>query len=267
MRPSPNCSFAELLSEAYLSKWGSSRPEQVFDRTTPLVICHLPKTAGTTFAAFAFKVFKSPLAIPWNAVDEGFAGFLSTYGQNCVVNGHIDHRHIEAAIQFPKPIATAVFIRNPVDRAISNYTYCCSEKHPDHVEFLAAFPTIDRYIAWGGMSSNYLAKTLVGGASTPAEAIEKAKARFNFIGISELYNTSVSLFSRAWGVPFAPAGIRMNSASQRNPQNISIPEDAISKLIEQNNIDLPFYHFVLDLYQRQQENLVTAAFHQGAARP
>jgi len=259
MRVSPTRSFADLLSDSYLSKWRQSAPAPLFDRQAPLVVVHVPKTAGTSFAHGIFRAFRSPYSVPWDDIEGGFNRFLANYGRHEAANGHIDHRHVRASIAHPKPFSVATFIRHPVDRAISNYTYCCSEKHPTHENFRKAFPTIDRYVDWGGMTNNYLAKTLVGDVASPQQFIDVAMTMYDFIGVSELYNVSSMLFGLAWGVPFEPPAAKINAAEQRAAQDVEITPNALERLHAVNDIDLPFYEFVLGLYRQQLENLVTVA--------
>jgi len=251
--------FSEVLCETYLSKWQAGRPQAVFD-SSPIISLHLPKTAGSAFASFLIEALGPLFPIAHDNLDDTFDRFLMDDGQHRTGNGHITFDHIQKAMRHSRAFHFVTLLREPVARAVSNYTYCCSEKHPDNAQFRKAFPTIDPYIQWGGMSSNYQCKILAGKDVTSAEqAIERILEHYNFVGITESFNASCFLFSLAFGCGFTVPKAKVNAAQDRRQEDAVIDASAYDRIREQNDLDIPLYEYFKGLYDGQMENLLTLA--------
>ena len=64
MRAEPSIAFPDLLSQSRLSQLVDPADPPAFGRDVPIVSVHLPKTAGTAFADYLFRVLPEPFAIP-----------------------------------------------------------------------------------------------------------------------------------------------------------------------------------------------------------
>ena len=256
----PGTSFADLLDGRYLDKWQSRRPGARFAPSDPLIVVHVPKTAGSALRSQMGRWFREEVQLPWEAMDQAFSAWLDReHGRRAFVQGHLEFEHVRQALAHHRGFTLATMIRHPVRRAISHYKYCMSERHPNHVGFREAFPTMQRWLDWGGMSREFQTRNLVGDVGGSDECIEKVRSTYDFVGLAEAFDASMSLFAIAWGCKFRPPKKPENTASEREPQSLDIPDDVEEQLIEQNPIDLALYGHVRGLYEGQLENLVSWA--------
>lgn len=251
--------FSDLFAGQFLDKWKTTRPApRLGDQ--PIISLHVPKTAGSAFAEFLIASLGSFHTIEHGRIDETFDEFLDNYGTRRIANGHIQWSHVQRAIERPDSYHFMTNLREPVARAVSNFTYCWSEKHPEHAEFRRAFPDIDTYIAWGGMSRNYQTRLLAGrDVGTAEEAIERIDSTYDFVGIAELFSVSCFLFSLAFGRPIRVADRAVNTARDRTGENHAIPDTAYDAIRRQNDIDTPVYEHFRALYEQRMEDLFTMA--------
>ncbi|MFN3241876.1 MAG: hypothetical protein ACE37K_10225 [Planctomycetota bacterium] len=245
------------MSSGYLSKWSVDRPAAMFDGS-PVLSLHLPKTAGSAFGEFLIRSLGRMFPIEHGRIDETFEQFLEAPGEHRFGNGHIDWSHIQRALDHPRPVHLITLLREPVARAVSNYTYCCSDKHPTSGEFRNAFPTIDRYIEWGGMSTNLQTRLIAGPDVESAEqAIERIESTYAFVGLTELFNASCFVFSLAFGCEFRLPERMVNAAKDRAEEDHDIPQSAYDRIREQNDLDLPVWEHFRRRYEDRMDDLVT----------
>jgi hypothetical protein len=256
--------FTDVMDGEYLSKWQAGRPQPCFD-ASPILSLHLPKTAGSAFGTFMIRALGRMFPIEHGRIDETFDTFLNDPGDHRVGNGHIDWSHVQRALAHPQPLHIVTLLREPVARAVSNYTYCCSEKHPEHQQFRNAFPTIDTYIDWGGMSTNLQTRLIAGkDVETAEQAIERIESTYAFVGLTELFNASCFVFSLAFGCEFRLPERMENAAKDRRGEDHDIPQSAYERIRDQNDLDLPVWEHFRRKYEDQMDNLVTLGMRSGS---
>ena len=258
MRLHQGASFADLLDGRYLDKWQSERPAARFGDRDPLVVVHVPKTAGSALRSQMNRWFRERVALPHDAMDREFSGWLERdHGKREFVQGHVEFRHVQQALDHARGFTFATLVRHPVSRAISHYKYCMSERHPGHRRFRERFPTMQAWLDWGQMSRDFQARNLCGEVEGVDECLDKLRAIYHFVGLAEAFDASMSLFALAWGRRFQPPKAPENTAAERRPQQLDIPADVEQQLLDQNPIDLALHDHVRRLYESQLENLVS----------
>lgn len=160
-----------------------------------IISCHIPKTAGTTFCKLLTARYRDCLVLDYGD-RVGWTGPQAEAWRSSrplpdgiqadnvkIVHGHFylsKYLHI-----FPDAHVVA-FVRNPVDRVISNYRYlaCHAElNHPLVAEFHRRSPTLLEWAEWSWARD--LQSKILKGCSIEAMAL---------LGITERFHESLERF-------------------------------------------------------------------------
>lgn len=222
--------------------------------TLPLLIMHIPKTAGTTLA--------------WVAARQYPPGALYT-----LYPGHYTQfEALAAAVQGPTPPLAAVghfrfglhdrlplgakyltFLRHPVDHVVSMYNYLAASPDPAHRAVLPPGAGMDELIAheWGGnLQTQYVtgltrAEVDADPGGAYRRAVDNLSRHFVGVGVAERFAASLRLVAGrvGWWVPAYPW---LNRAADR-PGRIRRAE--LSPALEErvrraNACDVRLYRYV-----------------------
>lgn len=111
-----------------------------------LLHVHIPKTAGMSFLALFKKRFPVHAHLPWDSPAAVWREFLQGVRPPRFTTGHITFAEALAPAEAAAAqIQMISVIRDPVDRALSQFNYGRSEEYPGHVAFSEAFPTADAF--------------------------------------------------------------------------------------------------------------------------
>ena len=217
------------------------------------VFHHIPKTAGSSLAAEL-----ASLAAPYRnlsptytdtsrsydaAFEAMFAEFLDSLTKNSYrsVSGHLLASHLDRILDTTGDVRFFTFLRNPVDRIVSEYNYCRTPAHPPHEEFSERFPTLLDFVRdpreSDKLSRQYLFNEV---PATADDAVAMMASRYVFVGTQERYPASFLLLSAMLGQPALPRQ-RVRVATQpREP----LPADLRSEILARNQMDMAIYrHF------------------------
>ncbi len=178
-----------------------------------LIFLHIPKTAGTTFAAILGRNFpRSRVARVYPGIGLGEREFKALpearrAGLACVM-GHFDfglHRFV------PGRSVYATFLRDPVRQAVSRYRHIrASRWHPLHY-MIRDGASIEDFVSRA--PDNYQTRALCGveieagrphpvlGEEHLAAARRNLQERFVLVGITERFDESVLLAGHRCGLP------------------------------------------------------------------
>ncbi|MGD9916426.1 MAG: hypothetical protein AB7U46_00270 [Paenirhodobacter sp.] len=150
-----------------------------------LIHLHIPKTAGVSFLALFKRCFEDPLHLPWNAGGPTWKKTIQGGRTPRFTTGHIRFREIFfGPIVSTKPLLIMSIVRDPLARAISDYNYMRSSRHPLNAEFYASAPDVDTYIRQRTEQRNLQAQWLCG-FNNDIEAVKGAVSR-HFVGLAPL---------------------------------------------------------------------------------
>lgn len=229
------------------------------------VFQHIPKTAGSSLAA-ELAVNRPPYrnihvggADPalqpeeqrTAAVDRFLADFATRPFRSA--SGHLRHWSVDAILAAHPAARLFTFVREPVERVVSEYFYCLSPEHNDPEGFARAFPTL-RDFATARESSNKMA-LYIGGSrkGDAAGAVQAAFERFEFIGSQRLYPLSFRILSSLlWFETKPEARLRVSGRDNR-PKEI---DPDIVRLIRANNAtDAAIFAAVSEVYRLCRDEL------------
>ena len=229
---------------------------------------HIPKTAGSSLAAeLAVNAgeFLNILPdyeqreIPFQVrLDNAFKRFQKRVRQGQTgeaapvrsASGHLTSRYVVEAVRAFPQTNVFTFLRHPVNRMISEYSYNCSPAHPPHREFVADFPTFEDF-ARSPEEQNKMAYYMFGPIKLDTtEALAEMDRRYRMIGLQERYPVSFLLLSSMIWAPSLPKMRERVSGAASGPE---IPAAVRARIIESNQLDLALFTAVEQVYARISE--------------
>lgn len=238
----------------------------------PLVFfLHIPKTGGTTMWGIARRVTGGRSIRVMSKDTEGDAREL----QRLLTTTDHDYRlvggHFLMGVQdvATRPYTSFTFLRDPADRAISDYYRIMRQpKNELHEAFVSEQLSLEEGLRrmQYNIHTRYLSGTAgLEGECTPqdlANAKHNLATRFAVVGLLEHFDESLMLCQQAFGWP--PPYYRRRNVSQNRPD--VLPDQMYELATELNALDVELYNFAKDLYQQQVERFGPAALAQAVRR-
>ncbi len=260
----------------------------------PLVFVHVPKTGGTTFvnevllplfhydevyrvspkrvsgdeietwARFSYEVF-SPLfpskEDTWKPSPTGRMGpwedlesFSDEYRRSLrLVVGHMPFGAFEGLLERPRYMT---FLRDPVERAVSDYYYCRQRSDNPAHEPSMKFDILEFCrLGYGQMQNchtRYLSNNVFGEVYESDDAmLAAAKASIDrccFFGLTERFEDSLRILNRKIGYDAAVEAVPVWNPSKR-PDRVS--EEVREALAGYNALDMELYAYAAERFEAQ----------------
>lgn len=213
-----------------------------FGNEAILVFMHIPKTAGNTFLTVLKKQYQWGTelhsAYPYEPVDA-----QALYpGVKCVAGHHLFGLHR----QLNKPYVYTTFLREPIDRVISDYYFTL----PTHGMTLEQYLTVDPG-DYSGYSPNERQTRWASGINTPDLhlAIANLTSCFPVIGITEYFDESLFLMKKQfnWGDIF----YRNQNVTRNRPSTEQISPSQIQSIAQSNQQDTALYYWAVQRLKSQ----------------
>lgn len=180
-------------------------PGTFADTNDVILFTHIPKTAGMSVGRTLQQAFDVFHGVHWENVGKEFrtATRLALYQRTVMPRRQVLMGHFSwAEIMFWKnqelPIKAASIIRDPLARAVSNYNYNCSNKHPRNGAFKGKFPTLESYV--DSLPFDYQLNTLIGAFYSFDQALELLTRYYSFLGLTEHLGASLNHFEASHGL-------------------------------------------------------------------
>lgn len=232
------------------------------------VFVHVPKTAGTSLRGEIAQILQPDVNIAVDytdtarsfhqRMDEAVDGFLAEAAgaQVRFASGHILARHAQR-IRAAVPDARFVtFLRDPVQRVISDYRYQRSPRHPVHADFIRQVPSLEAYLELRperNKTAQHLVapEVLLGG--DPAECVDYVLRNYAFVGVQEMYPISFRTLTTLMGAPSWPR-LRENVNSDNDAERQATRE-VTERIRAANPLDVALYDAVFPRWQGVREAL------------
>ena len=226
-----------------------------------LIFVHIPKTAGTTFAAILERNFRPSSIVsvyPNFGISEAELRDLPDDKRRTMecVKGHFDygiHRHLG------RPFRYVTFLRHPVEQVRSRYNHMRSSRsHPLH-HLARQGISLEEFVRIS--PDNYQARTLAGiepgqgNIALTERDLERIKANvedhFALVGIAERFDDSLILARRSLGLEH----VRYVSRNvRRRPGEAPPLSDSTRRIVEDHaRFDLALYRWALARLERAVE--------------
>jgi hypothetical protein len=229
---------------------------------------HVPKTGGTAFKTVLEQIFGV----------ENVSPVVSGRSELWAEQTYADYRVITGHFHSPIPVdrtkrrrARITILRDPIDRAISEYYYYRNDV--ERVEWNKLAVLAKDHDLYGYIKlleanrdvaiSNFYSRRFAGQMSRQLwsgrrvlELAKSALARYDFVGIQEQFTDSVDLFCCQFGLPPVPDTPRVNATSSRETR-LDLDRRTREQLIRMNQLDIELYEFALHNFAGQKR----AIFH------
>jgi hypothetical protein len=229
--------------------------ENAFSKKDQLIVYqHVPKCAGTSSVEHLKTIRQDHWHFPFDKIEEyweNFAVAARDTNNFKLVAGHFEYYHVDRLINFEVPFHGVTFVRHPIDRLVSDYRYNCTPKSPLFEDFIRKFPTFESY-AMEKIRPNAIAHTLVGGAQSFEEYLEKLEERFTFIGLQEFYHLSMTILLRALGAQYIPTA-RKNVTQDTQENDFEIAHSTYEKLAWRHFLDMQLYEYLQQSFIKLSE--------------
>jgi hypothetical protein len=231
--------------------------------SAPLVLVHIPRTAGTTLAMIlrhhyrggAFKGGGNVFA-RWDQVDARLREIASRPGVRAV-SGHLT---FGLADRLPPSARYLSILRNPVDRALSHHHVLRQSRAggdgqrvrtglvPPVLQDESREVSLEEAVAEGGLIPDNLQTRMLCGIVSPYEdlpgdALERAKRnlreRFAYVGTTERFDEFLALLNVELGWPTLP--YKRSRAYLGRPDRADLPPRALRLVEERNALDAELY--------------------------
>ena len=240
----PFTSFSTMTLEEYLAKAASAEALWFF--------VHVPKTAGTSMSSELDRL-RPPytnISVDYErndlshdvAVKQALTQFNATQiGAARSASGHVPVTLLDEVIG-PRPgLRLFTLLRDPVARVVSDYTYQTTPAHPPFEAFKKRFPTIEDYVL-APTEQNKMFSFL--SAPKPGQTFEQTyrqiEQRFEFIGVTELYDMSFNIISRLMGTP-ARSEERRRATSAEAKARVALTPSLVTLIRQANHFDQQLY--------------------------
>jgi hypothetical protein len=219
------------------------------------IFLHIPKTAGSSFGKELARlrppyrnihVDYSDNSVPhWVKLDKSVELFVQDFKSKAYksCSGHIRMAHVQR-IKAAEPGARAVtFLRNPVERIVSDFRYTRTQTHPSYKEYIEKYPTIVDYIN-DEKEQNKMSKFLGDSDSADINVVMKnVNKMMVFVGLVEMYPMSFNIISKLFGHNKMPKLHQNRTAPTEN--NIVVVDAQLKrKIVERNANDIQLYRRV-----------------------
>ena len=209
-----------------------------------IIFMHIPKTGGTTLNHIFTKLYsRNELYdhVPIEKMEEHFNQLTQQERETIkAISGH----HFYGVHEFTdKPYIYFTMLREPVERVISLYYFL--KDYPGYYKEKMKDMSFEEYIEWDPQAKNGQTLQICGTHLHSEISIEKAKERLNdfeVVGITEMFNESLSLLERRFG--WSNIEYEKKNITKSRPKLQDIPEEIIKKIKINNQLDIELYEFV-----------------------
>ncbi|MYZ48604.1 sulfotransferase family 2 domain-containing protein [Propylenella binzhouense] len=216
------------------------------------VFQHIPKTAGSSIAAELSRSniirYRNIYITPETYLSaarktdlletqiEVTFGEVDPQSLDCV-SGHFMRRHVETIARH-RPVRLFTYVRDPVERIISEYRYSLTPKHPPHEKFAAQFPTIYDFVE-APISQNLLANYICADRDSFSDLDERL-AEFAFVGTLRQYQMSFFLMMSFLGDPRLPA-VHERKTESTEQNRVEVTPELQGLIRKRNEVDYCIY--------------------------
>lgn len=214
-----------------------------------MLFVHIPKTAGVSVGKSLQGGFDQFRGVVWNNIAQSFrqetraAIYLQTREKTRqVIMGHYGWPELQLWRNHEMPLKCGTIFRDPVARAVSNYNYNCSAKHPDHENFLQRFPTLESYIE--NVSLDFQLTQAIGLISSFENALVKLTRYYTFLGVTEHLSASLAHLARSHGLP----NLREYHENVGTKEKAEVPVNVRNKIERRSHNDAKLHRLLMRLY-------------------
>ncbi len=220
-----------------------------------LVFTHIPKAAGTTLVDIIRTEFGERQILNRHKLNEAeWTEQLRKLQPE--VRAIVGHARYGVHREVPRPCRYFTVLRDPVERAISLYSYIRSTPaHMRHAEVISGKMGIADYAR---EKRDIQTKYIAGAAASGPDAIDDAEldrarrhleSEYETFGLAEEFPKSVLLFTRAFG--WKLRGYRSRNITPNRLAQTTLAPSVLDEIREANRLDIRLYEFAREVLERR----------------
>ncbi|MEH7238302.1 sulfotransferase family 2 domain-containing protein [Bacillus sp. JJ1562] len=211
-----------------------------------LIFLHIQKTAGSSFKTFLKNQFNKDQI--WFDRSSRVKEIKKTRDLQCI-GGHFAYGVHE---NFNLPYTYVTMLREPVDRVLSYYYFVKEKKEgvDRRISKMDIKEFMDEYQA---KTCNYQTRRIAGDKVDLELAKKHLLEEFSFVGITERFKESIFLMQKEYNFPSLSYETRNITKKRASTQEL--PEEIISYIKQQNQLDIELYKFAKELFERKLKTL------------
>lgn len=230
------------------------------------IFVHVPKTAGSSLRGELAQRLHPDVNIEVDytdttrlfrdKMDDAVTRFLA--GPAATVrfaSGHLMGRHVAQMRAALSNARFVTFLREPVERVVSDYRYQRSPKHPPHEGFREKYPTLEAYLGFRGdrnkMAQHLIAPGVYAGRD-PEECVDYLLRTYDFVGVQDMYPISFRTLTALIG---APAWPKLRENVNRDEEEERPPKDLVAQVRQANALDVALYDAVAPRWRAVRDAL------------
>lgn len=239
-----------------LAQQGVEQFVRRFQRTGGVwVFHHIPKTAGTSLTrelSLCLGPYRNIAAgysaeqpNRQNALMEATEAFIAEYPeyQYRSASGHLRLLHLRRIRDALPHARFFTFLRDPIDRLVSEFRYTRTPKQPNYQEYQRKYPTIEAYVEdettqnkmWNFVAPRDLA--------ADEDGLRKVFNRYFFIGTLTDLQEDFAFLTGLVGCP-KQAVERQNITKRQDDNTVELTPELRRRILERNAADAAFYEGV-----------------------
>jgi hypothetical protein len=244
---------SEAVMTAFIDRFAPSKVPigQFASASEVMLFIHIPKTAGISVGESLRDAFDCFHGVEWTNIPQSFRAAVrhalyqnTVQDERHVIMGHFGWPEMQVFRNHDIPLKCGTFLRNPVDRTISNYNYNCSEAHPANQDFRARFPTLDAYVA--ELPIDVQVTQCLGMISSLENALEKLIGYYSFLGLTERLIDSLDHLGQSHGF----SNLREHRKNVGKKSNRSeVAPNLIRSIEQRSHNDKRLHDLMMRLYQ------------------
>ena len=223
----------------------------------PALFIHIPKTAGTTLQHIISRNYAEDEIHAFYDAENQEAAIIKALQQrkSGILYGHFDLRESFQT----NPYFAFSFLRNPVDRVISNYLHIKYSNDALHKTWMAEVNDFTDFLKLP-QGANWQSRFLAGfkhqapqnDTQLEAQALANAK-KLDFIGITELFDVSICIL--ATKLNWKKLGYGRQNVSEHKREFDDLKSTYEAEITAVNTIDLLLYEFGLKRLEEERKKL------------
>jgi Galactose-3-O-sulfotransferase len=228
-----------------------------------LVFLHHPKTGGVTLEGILRRKYRRDETYDAGIYPNRLPSEVASLPPDRLARIRVIYGHMRFGVHdfLPRPSRYMTLLRDPVERAISQYYFILRNPGADlHEKFVRSGITLHQYVSGDDMFVNGQTRDIAGeevgtveDLMSPrllARAKENVDQHFALVGVTERFDETLLLAREIFGWR-GPVFYRRGNVNEARPRLDQIPRETLELIRERNRLDAELHRFATERLQEE----------------